>query len=153
MNVCMSLKKIAIINGPNLSALGAREDEHYGKKSLLDLELYLKQQAQQLGDVELSFFQSNHEGAIIDRLYELRKEEIEGVILNPGALAHTSLALHDAIIATGLRVIEVHLSQLFKRSQVDVIRGHFVVAPACQGVIVGLGFEGYALALRSILNN
>lgn len=144
------MKHIAILHGPNFETLGAREPEHYGTRTLADLKAYLGAQALSLGGLTLSFFESNHEGALIDHLYALQKSGCAGIIFNPGALAHTSLALHDALVALNIPALEVHLSQVIKRAQVDPARQPLVIAPACRGVIMGLGFQGYALALRAL---
>lgn len=148
----MKTKTIAVLNGPNLAALGAREPQHYGTQTLEELEAFLKKEAQALGAVELMFFQSNHEGALIDALYAAKSNGVAGIVFNPGALAHTSIGLHDAVAALQLPVIEVHLSQVLQRAQLDPVRRPLVVAPACQGVLMGLGFQGYALALRALVN-
>lgn len=134
--------KILVINGPNLNLLGEREKEIYGELSLEGIEEEMRKEA---GESELAFFQSNHEGEIIDELQKRRKE-INGAIINPGALTHYSLALHDAIKAVNVPVIEVHLSKVFERGRTEL-----VTTPACQGVIIGLGKEGYLLALRYLI--
>ena len=139
--------KIAIVNGPNLQRLGIREPEIYGRQSLADLEEKLLQMTSP-EEAELEFFQSNHEGSLIDFLYSFEDDNGNGIILNPGALTHTSLALHDAIAGLGLPVIEVHISNIYQREE---IRHHSLTAPACVGVISGLGLEGYAAALTYLL--
>lgn len=138
------MKTIAILNGPNLDRLGLREPEIYGHQSLVDLEQLLKVTAQEL-QVQVTCFQSNHEGQLIDRINQLAAAEISGLIINPAAYTHTSLALRDAIAGSGIPSIEVHISNLYRR---EAVRHHSMTADACVGVISGLGFEGYVAALR-----
>lgn len=140
------MKRIVIINGPNLDRLGKREPTIYGDQTLRDLETRLAELAATLG-VELSFFQSNHEGAIIDKIGEYTDAAVAGLVINPGALTHTSLALRDALAGSDLPVIEVHISNIYKR---EAIRQHSMTADACIGVISGLGFGGYDAALRHL---
>ena len=141
-----NMKRIVIINGPNLDRLGLREPEIYGDETLTDLENLLTEEAESLG-VEVQFYQSNHEGFIIDEIGEYADAEVFGMIINPGALTHTSLALRDAISGSDLPVIEVHISNIYRREE---IRKHSITAPACIGVISGLGFGGYVAALRHL---
>lgn len=138
------MKTIAILNGPNLDRLGLREPEIYGHQSLVDLEQLLKSAAKSL-QVQVTCFQSNHEGQLIDRINQLAAAEISGLIINPAAYTHTSLALRDAIAGSGIPCIEVHISNLYQR---EAVRHHSMTADACVGVISGLGFEGYVAALR-----
>jgi 3-dehydroquinate dehydratase II len=140
--------KILIIQGPNLNLLGEREPEIYGKDTLDDIHNRL---IKQFPEIDFTFFQSNHEGALIDKLHEVRKTH-QGVVFNPGAFTHYSIALRDAIAAIQLPVIEVHLSNIFAREE---FRKHSVLTPVCKGMICGLGAEGYVLAVRSLieLNN
>jgi 3-dehydroquinate dehydratase-2 len=140
------MKRIVIINGPNLDRLGLREPEIYGDQTLTDLENLLTEEAESLG-VQVQFYQSNHEGFIIDEIGEYADTEVFGLIINPGALTHTSLALRDALAGSDLPAIEVHISNLYKR---EAIRQHSITAPACIGVISGLGFDGYVAALRHL---
>jgi 3-dehydroquinate dehydratase-2 len=142
------MKRIVIINGPNLDRLGIREPDIYGDQTLTDLENLLTEEAESLG-VQVQFYQSNHEGFIIDEVGEYSDSEVFGLILNPGALTHTSLALRDAIAGSDLPAIEVHISNIYRRED---IRQHSVTAPACIGVISGLGFDGYVAALRYLAN-
>ena len=142
------MKRIVIINGPNLDRLGLREPEIYGNQTLTDLENLLTEEAESLG-IEVKFYQSNHEGFLIDEIGEYADSEVFGLIMNPGALTHTSLALRDAIAGSDLPVIEVHISNIYKR---ETIRQHAMTAPACIGVISGLGFDGYVAALRHLAN-
>ena len=139
------MKRILVLHGPNLDLLGEREPEIYGRETLAELEARLAGEAGSLG-LAISCFQSNHEGALVDRLHRAR-DEADGVILNPGGLSHTSVSLRDAVAALSLPVIEVHLSNTFAREpfrQVDL------VAPVCRGVIIGLGPLGYLAALRTL---
>jgi 3-dehydroquinate dehydratase-2 len=139
------MKRIAIINGPNLDRLGQREPAIYGDQTLTDLENLLTEAATSLG-VELLFYQSNHEGFIIDEINNVYADgEVFGLIINPGALTHTSLALRDAIAGSDLPAIEVHISNIYKREE---IRRHSMTAEVCVGVISGLGFDGYVAALK-----
>ena len=142
------MKRIVIINGPNLDRLGIREPDIYGDQTLTDLENLLTEEAESLG-VQVQFYQSNHEGFIIDEIGEYSDSEVFGLILNPGALTHTSLALRDAIAGSDLPAIEVHISNIYQRED---IRKHSLTAPACIGVISGLGFDGYVAALRHLGN-
>ena len=144
------MKTIAIINGPNLDRLGTREPSIYGAVSLSDLEASLKAEAEQLG-LSVEFYQSNHEGVIIDTINQtLTQKSVEGIIINPGALTHTSLALRDALAGCNIPCIEVHISNIYQR---EAIRQHSISAPACLGVISGLGFQGYRSALRYFAEN
>ena len=142
------MKRIVIINGPNLDRLGIREPDIYGDQTLTDLENLLSEEAESLG-VQVQFYQSNHEGFIIDEIGEYSDSEVFGLILNPGALTHTSLALRDAIAGSDLPAIEVHISNIYRRED---IRQHSLTAPACIGVISGLGFDSYVAALRYLAN-
>jgi 3-dehydroquinate dehydratase-2 len=138
------MKKIAIINGPNLDRLGRREPEIYGRETLADLEKRLRADATELG-VEVSFFQSNHEGALLDHIASLAEAGCGGLILNGAGLTHTSVALRDAIAGSGLHAVEVHISNIHAREE---FRHHSVTGGVCIGVITGLGFAGYSFALR-----
>ncbi len=141
------MKRIVIINGPNLDRLGLREPSIYGDQTLTDLENLLTEEAAALG-VEVQFYQSNHEGFIIDEINnEYADGEVFGLIINPGALTHTSLALRDCIAGSDLPVVEVHISNIYKREK---IRQHSMTAEVCVGVISGLGFDGYVAALRHL---
>ncbi|MFT5623323.1 MAG: 3-dehydroquinate dehydratase-2 [Bacteroidia bacterium] len=140
------MKRIVIINGPNLDRLGKREPSIYGDQTLTDLENLITDEAAELG-VEVQFYQSNHEGFIIDEIGECADSEVFGLIINPGALTHTSLALRDALAGSDLPAIEVHISNIYKR---EPIRHHSMTAEACIGVISGLGFDGYVAALKHL---
>ena len=134
---------IYVLNGPNLNLLGLREPEVYGSDTLDDIAERLEERAKAL-DLKLEIRQSNHEGHLVDWLHEARLEGAKAVILNAGALTHTSVALHDAVKAIELPVIEVHLSNPQAR---EAFRHHSFVAPVARGTITGLGALGYELAL------
>ncbi len=134
---------IYVLNGPNLNLLGLREPEIYGLDTLDDIAGQLEDRARELG-VEVELRQSNHEGHLIDWLHEARAEGVKAVVLNPGGYGHTSVALHDAVRAIDLPVIEVHLSNPAAR---EPFRHRSLVTPAARGSITGLGALGYLLAL------
>lgn len=140
------MKKLLLVNGPNLNRLGVREVNVYGKGTLATLEADMKQEAKTMG-VELECFQSNHEGAIIDRLHEA-EDIYEGIILNPGAFTHYSYAIRDAIASISIPVIEVHISNIHQRGP---FRHKSVIYTVCAGQIVGFGFYGYKLALFALM--
>lgn len=133
--------KLLLMNGPNLNLLGRREPHLYGKASFATLEKHLKAHAKKLG-CRLEAFQSNHEGALIDRLQAT--EGFSGVVINPGGLTHTSVSLRDAIAALDIPVVEVHITNISAREE---FRNHSLISPVCVGVISGLGTLGYQLAL------
>lgn len=132
-----------VLNGPNLGSLGRREPEVYGTRTLADLEALLTARAAELG-IQLHCLQSNHEGQLIDWI-ERETVGTDVIVINPGALSHTSLALADALRGSGKPVIEVHISNVFAR---EPERHRMVTAAAARGVISGLGFEGYLAALN-----
>lgn len=138
--------KIIIINGPNLNLLGKREPEIYGEDTFDDFMLHLKGKFVD-DDVALEYFQSNHEGYILDKLHEVGFD-YDGIILNAGALTHTSVAIADAISGIETPVIEVHISNVHKR---EAFRHHSYVSPVAEGVIVGFGLRGYELAVQYFL--
>jgi len=138
---------ILVLNGPNLNLLGTREPEKYGRTTLEELEVKLQRS---FPDVQLSFYQSNHEGDLIDRLHQAQESGMSGVVFNPGAYTHTSVALRDAITAIDLPVVEVHISNIHAR---ESFRHFSYLAPVCAGQISGLGIEGYSLALRWLVMN
>ncbi|HET7421751.1 MAG TPA: type II 3-dehydroquinate dehydratase [Candidatus Dormibacteraeota bacterium] len=137
------MKKVVVVNGPNLNLLGKREPEIYGSRSLADLEAVVRAKASSLG-LEVSFFQSNHEGEIIDFL-QSEAPGSAGIVVNPAALSHYSLALYDCLQALAVPVVEVHISNIHAREE---WRSRSVTARAARGVITGLGFTGYELALE-----
>lgn len=138
------MKHIAIINGPNLRHIGRREPEHYGSRSF---DEYLTDLGVQYADVELSYHQSNCEGTLIDYLYQLDDEGIDGIVLNAGAYTHTSIALLDAIRAISVPVVEVHLSNIYAR---ESFRHQSIIASACLGIVTGFGLESYRLAIEAL---
>jgi 3-dehydroquinate dehydratase-2 len=140
------MKRIAILNGPNLDRLGRREPEIYGHATLADLERALR--AEFAGRAELEFFQSNHEGQLIDQIAKWADAKVAGLVLNAGALTHTSIALRDALLGAHLPAVEVHISNLYRREE---FRHTSLTAPACTAVITGLGLEGYHAAVRFLL--
>ena len=140
------MKRLAILNGPNLDRLGKREPEIYGHTTLADLETQVC--AAFAHEAEITFFQSNHEGALVDKISELAAAEIDGLILNGAALTHTSVALRDALLGSQLRAVEVHISNIYRREE---FRHKSLTGPACEGVITGLGLEGYYAAVRYLL--
>ena len=141
------MKKYLVINGPNLNMLGVREPGIYGNSTLSDLEAMMREKATELG-VSLEFFQSNHEGAIIDKIHA-SMGNFDGIILNPGAYTHYSYAIADALGSIDVPCIEVHISNIHKREE---FRRISVTAPSCQGQISGLGFYGYICALEALVN-
>ncbi len=138
---------IFILNGPNLNLLGVREPATYGYDTLADVEQRCLERARAL-DLTIDFRQTNHEGQMVDWIHEAR-EAADGIILNAGALTHTSVAILDALNAADLPVIEVHLSNIFKR---EAFRHHSYVSLAARGGIFGLGPHGYELALEALAN-
>ncbi len=137
------MKKFLIINGANLNMLGVREPEVYGNATLTDLEKTISAKAERL-NVGVEFFQSNFEGAIIEKIHSAYKS-FDGIIMNPGAFTHYSYAIRDALASVGVPTVEVHISNIHKREE---FRHHSVTAPECIGQICGLGFKGYELALE-----
>ena len=133
---------ILVINGPNLNTLGEREPETYGTKTLADIETSMREYAERMG-LSLDFFQSNGEGAIIDYI-QANVGGATGVVINPGAFGHTSVALRDCLSAVTVPVVEVHISNIYAREE---FRHHSVIAPVVSGQISGLGWHGYLLAL------
>ena len=140
------MKTIAILNGPNLDRLGKREPDIYGRTTLADLETQLR--AEFGAAVQLEFFQSNHEGALIDKIAALADAKAAGIVINPGAFTHTSVALRDALSGAALPAVEVHISNIYKREE---FRHKSLTAPVCAAVISGLGLEGYFAAVRFLL--
>ena len=139
--------KVLVLNGPNLNRLGKREPEIYGAETLQDIEVKLRKIAD--GKlVDLSFYQSNVEGFLIDKIHEAHDIGIAGIIFNPGAFTHTSIALRDAIASVDVPVIELHISNIHSR---EPFRHTSVIAPVCIGQLSGFGTNGYELALHAFL--
>ena len=140
------MKKILIINGPNLNLLGKREPEIYGKTTLTQIEQSCKKLIKDL-NFNLTFFQSNSESDIIDIIQ--KSENIDGLIINAGALTHTSIAIHDALKTLSIPKIEVHISNIYNREE---FRKKSFISPAVHGIIAGFGIDVYIMALRSMKN-
>jgi 3-dehydroquinate dehydratase II len=143
---------VLLLNGPNLNLLGTREPAQYGATTLPEVEAMFQQEAKALG-VQAECFQSNHEGALIDRIHQAGRDRQAGrclgVVFNPGAYTHTSVALHDAIKGVGdLPVIEIHISNVHQR---EAFRHHSFISPAAAGIVIGFGVDGYLIALRGLL--
>ncbi|SHH07761.1 type II 3-dehydroquinate dehydratase [Tepidibacter thalassicus] len=141
------MKKILVVNGPNLNLLGFREKDVYGKSSIEDLEITILNECKK-HDVIVDFFQSNCEGKIIDKLHE-SIGVYEGIIINPGAYTHYSFAIYDAIKAINIPTVEVHISNIYSREE---FRQNSVIAKACIGQISGFGFYSYVLAVYSLVD-
>lgn len=139
------MKKILILNGPNLNLLGRREPSVYGNRTFSDFFEDLKKKYD--SEVELFYFQSNHEGELIDKLHEVGFS-FDGIVFNAGAYTHTSIAIQDAIKAIETPVIEVHISNVFAREE---MRHHSFLSPVVKGVLCGFGLQGYELAIKSLL--
>lgn len=137
------MSHLLLINGPNLNLLGTREPGIYGQQTLADIERELAAEAQSLGHV-LASFQSNHEGALVDRVQQARDEKVDFILINPGAYTHTSVALRDALLGVSIPFIEVHLSNVHAR---EAFRKHSYFSDIASGVIAGCGALGYRLAL------
>lgn len=139
--------KILVINGPNLNMLGIREPDIYGKKTYDDLLLYIKEEADRLG-VAVEFYQSNHEGDIVDKI-QSAYGNTDGIVINPAAYTHTSIAIPDALKAVGIPTVEVHISDISSR---EAFRRISYVSPVALKTIAGKGFEGYILAMNELIS-
>lgn len=138
--------KIQIINGPNLNLLGVREEDIYGNR---DFENFFEELKERFPKAELSYYQSNVEGEIINKLHQVGFS-FGGIVLNAGAYTHTSIAIHDAIGAIKTPVVEVHISNIYAREE---FRHKSIITSKCKGLISGFGLESYSLAIQSILNS
>jgi len=146
----MSTRKYLVLNGPNLGHIGVRQPEIYGSEGLDSLPELLKPLlGEAAGEVELLFHQSNFEGNLIDRLEKARREGLTGVAFNAGALTHTSLALADCLAWIGIPCVEVHLSNIFARTD-EPLRQQSLMGKSCVGVVAGFGILGYALAVLAL---
>ena len=139
-----AMKRIAIINGPNLNLQGRREPEVYGTKSMED---YLDELQAQFPDVEFSYFQSNIEGEIVDRIQQVGFA-VDGIVINAGGYCHTSVAIHDALLAVPAPAVEVHISNIFAREE---YRHHSFITSVCRGMVCGFGLQGYAMAISGLI--
>lgn len=138
------MKKIGLLNGPNLDRLGKREPEVYGSVTLAEIEEKVKSKSASY-DCEVDAFQSNHEGALIDRIHEWGDAGFCGLILNPGGLTHTSVALRDAVVSSGLKTVEVHLSNIHARED---FRHKSLISGIAAAIVAGMSYHGYLSALR-----
>lgn len=136
-------KKLLLLNGPNLNLLGTREPEVYGSTTLAEVEQAAKAQAESAGGL-LEHFQSNHEGQLIDRIHAARSEGIDAIVINPGGLTHTSVALRDALAGVAIPFVEVHISNTHGR---ESFRHHSYLSALASGVICGFGIDGYRHAI------
>ena len=140
--------RFLVLHGSNLNLLGTREPEHYGRVTLSDINMALARMAE-AASVELEAFQSNHEGALVERIHAAREQGVRAIIINPAAYTHTSVALRDALAAVAIPFVEVHLSNVHAR---EAFRQHSYFSDLAVGVICGLGHQGYLLALEYLLN-
>ena len=151
MTAASAAKSILVLNGPNLNLLGLREPEVYGRQTLADVEDLCRQAAAR-HDLGADCRQSNHEGELIDWIHEAGRRhaagELLGVVFNPGAYSHTSIALHDAIKASDVPVIELHLSNVHAR---EAFRAHSFISPVARAILVGFGAQGYRLAIDGLI--
>lgn len=145
----MKTMKIKVIHGPNLNLLGVREPGVYGKTGLDEINAELCQLGKDLG-AEVTCYQSNHEGDLVDTIQSVLSEKVDGIVINPAAYTHTSVALRDAISAVSVPTIEVHLSNIHAR---ESFRHHSFLAPVCLGQICGLGAQGYRYALTALVEH
>ncbi len=141
------MTKILVIHGPNLNLLGQREVPIYGKTTLREIDAALRREAKKK-QIQLTILQSNHEGKLVDSIGKASQNRFQGILINPAAYTHTSVALRDALAASGLPVVEVHLSNIYRREE---FRHHSMTAPVCIGQIAGFGKESYLLGLWGLL--
>ncbi len=139
--------KILFLNGPNLNLLGTREPDKYGKYTLNDIENYINKEAASI-NVDVKFFQSNIEGELVNKIQEA-KENFDGIVINPAAYTHTSVAIRDAFLAVEIPAVEIHISNIHTRED---FRKHSLIAPVCIGQITGFGAESYKLGLIAIVD-
>lgn len=139
--------KILVLNGPNLNLLGTREPQTYGATTLAEVEAMCHALAAEHG-ADLACFQSNHEGALIDRIHAARTDGVQAIVINPGGLTHTSVALRDALAGVAIPFVEVHISNVHQR---ESFRHHSYLSGIAQGVLAGFGVDGYRMALVHLL--
>ncbi len=140
--------KILFLNGPNLNLLGTREPDKYGNQTLKDIEIFIKEEAKKL-NIEVEFYQSNIEGELVNKIQEA-KNIFDGIVINPAAYTHTSVAIRDAILAVSIPTVEIHISNIHTREE---FRKTSLTAPACIGQITGFGVNSYKLGLIAIYDN
>ncbi len=138
--------EVGLINGPNLNMLGKREPEIYGNETLEEINLLLKARAEGFG-IKLNSFQSNYEGALVEKIHQAYEEKWDGIIINPGAYTHTSVAIRDALLILSIPIIEVHISNIHKR---DDFRQRSLISDVASGQIIGFGAAGYEMALDAL---
>jgi len=143
----MAAYQILVLHGPNLNMLGQREPELYGSRTLAEIDQLLEKRASEIG-AQIEVFQSNSEGALIDKIQDCYTR-VDGILINPGALTHYGYSLRDALSAAGLPLVEVHLSNIFAR---ETFRHHSVISPLAAGMLCGFGADGYLLGLEALLN-
>lgn len=141
------MAELLLLNGPNLNLLGSREPERYGRTTLPELESALRARAEQAGH-RLHCFQSNHEGALIDRIHQATSEGVVWILINPGGLTHSSVSLRDALLGVAIPFIEIHITNVHAR---EPFRRHSYLADVARGTIAGLGTTGYRLALDAAI--
>ncbi len=138
--------KVLVVHGPNLNLLGSRETSVYGNASLSDIDFSLSELGKEFG-LEIESFQHNHEGALVDAIQEAPAKGVKGILINPAAYGHTSIALRDALLAVGLPFVEVHLSNIHAREE---FRHHTYLSDVAAGVVLGFGPDSYRLGLRGL---
>ncbi|CDY74506.1 3-dehydroquinate dehydratase II [Caballeronia glathei] len=141
------MTRLLVLHGPNLNLLGTREPDVYGRVTLAEIDQALARRADEAG-AELTSFQSNHEGALVDRIQQARTEKVDFVLINPAAYTHTSVAIRDALAGVGLPFVEIHLSNVHRR---EAFRHHSYLSDLAEGVVCGLGWKGYLFALEFAL--
>lgn len=141
------MKNILLLNGPNLNLLGTREPQKYGTTTLAEVEAQCARRAQQAG-ASFATFQSNHEGALVDRIHQARTEGVDAIVLNAGALTHTSVALRDALAGVAIPFVEVHVTNVHAREE---FRHHSYLSAIASGIVVGFGTRGYLMAMDALL--
>jgi len=141
------MTRLLVLHGPNLNLLGTREPDVYGRVTLAEINQALARRADEAG-AELTSFQSNHEGALVDRIQQARTEKVDFVLINPAAYTHTSVAIRDALAGVGLPFVEIHLSNVHRR---EAFRHHSYLSDLAEGVVCGLGWKGYLFALEFAL--